>query len=153
MAQRLYANLAQLAEQLICNQQVTGSTPAVGSMTFELLRITAIMRQISLARLIALQCSQLIRIRSSAVRVRTPNPRSQVRVLSYCNACWQPCLQDQVKDALCKTRVRFSASPPEPLPFSKDAESLNLIHSERLQSAEHLTNNCSNIGLDRYLIA
>ena len=30
-AGREYADVAQLAEQLICNQQVVGSTPTVGS--------------------------------------------------------------------------------------------------------------------------
>ena len=28
----IYADVAQLAEQLICNQQVVGSTPTVGSL-------------------------------------------------------------------------------------------------------------------------
>ena len=30
-----FADLAQLAEQLICNQQVVGSTPIVGSKYFK----------------------------------------------------------------------------------------------------------------------
>ena len=29
---RLYADVAQLAEQLICNQQVIGSSPIIGSL-------------------------------------------------------------------------------------------------------------------------
>ncbi len=30
MYQRIYADVAQLAEQLICNQQVNGSSPFIG---------------------------------------------------------------------------------------------------------------------------
>ena len=33
-AERVYADVAQLAEQLICNQQVIGSSPIIGFKVF-----------------------------------------------------------------------------------------------------------------------
>ena len=52
--QKAYADVAQLAEQLICNQQVTGSSPVVGFMggfpsgqrgqTVNLLQIASVVR-------------------------------------------------------------------------------------------------------------
>jgi hypothetical protein len=35
---RIFAGIAQLVEQLICNQQVVGSNPTAGSVNFRLRR-------------------------------------------------------------------------------------------------------------------